>query len=216
MRTRAANRLLAGLAWSALVAGLAAPVQAHPHLLITVETTVLYDKGAFIGLRHRWTFDEMNSAAETEGLDTNKDGKYDRAELQPLADLYVERLKAASYFTYPKLAGQPLQFGAAKDQWVEYKDNAVILNFTTLFASPVLIEAKGLTFSVSDPSYYIAFSMAESPQAVKFGEGTPAGCAWKVEAPASPQASALQESFSALGGFGIGIPKTIAVECKGP
>lgn len=213
MRTRAARRLLACLAWITGLSLLGQPAQAHPHLLITVETTVLYDKGAFVGLRHRWTFDEMNSAAEIEGLDTNKDGTYSRAELQPLADLYVQRLKAASYFTYPKLAGQPLEIGAAKDQWVEYKDNAVILNFTMLFSSPVLIEAKGLTFSVSDPSYYIAFSMAESPQAVRFGEGTPAGCAWKAEASESPQASALQESFS---GFGIVIPKTIAVECKGP
>lgn len=216
MRGRAGNRLAACLACIAPLALLADPAEAHPHLLITVETTVLYDKGAFIGLRHRWTFDEMNSAAEIEGLDTNKDGVYDRAELQPLADLYVQRLKAASYFTHTKLAGQPLQFGAAKDQWVEYKDNAVILNFSALFAKPVLIEAKGLTFSVSDPSYYIAFSMADSPQAVRFGEGTPAGCAWKVEAPESPQATALQESFSAFGAFGIAVPKTIAVECKAP
>jgi ABC-type uncharacterized transport system substrate-binding protein len=204
------------MAWIAAFSTCWQPAWAHPHLLITVETTVLYNKGAFVGLRHRWTFDEMNSAAEIDGLDTNKDGVYTRAELQPLADLYVQRLKAASFFTHAKLAGQALQFAAGKDQWVEYKDNAVILNFTAPFSSPVLAEAKGLTFSVSDPSYYIAFSMADSPQAVRFGEGAPPGCVWKVEGPESPQATALQESFSALGGFGIAVPKTISVECKSP
>jgi ABC-type uncharacterized transport system substrate-binding protein len=198
------------------VLGLCPSARAHPHLLITVETTVLYDKGTFTGLRHKWTFDEMNSAAEVEGLDKNKDGIYERSELQELADLYVQRLKAASYFTYPKLAGQPLQFDAAKDQWVEYKNNAITLHFTVPFTTPVLIEAKGLTFSVSDPSFYIAFSMADSEQAVQFSEGTPARCKSKIGAADTPEASALQETMTAFGAFAFGLPKLVAVECDGP
>src|SRR5262245_10926139 len=35
------------------------PALAHPHVWITAETTVLYENGAFTGLRHRWTFDEF-------------------------------------------------------------------------------------------------------------------------------------------------------------
>ena len=38
--------------------------QAHPHVWINAETTVLYENGTFTGLRHRWTFDEFYSAME--------------------------------------------------------------------------------------------------------------------------------------------------------
>ena len=207
--------MLLGVAGAVTLLAPGLPALAHPHLLITVQTTVLYEKGTFTGLRHEWTFDEMNSAAEIEGLDKNKDGVYDRAELQELADLYVQRLKAASYFTYAKLAGQPLQFGAAKDQWVEHKNNAITLHFTVPFAAPVLIEAKGLTFSVSDPSFYIAFSMPDSGHAVRFGQGTPAACKSKVGAADTPEASALQETMAAFGGFAFGTPKMVSVECSG-
>src|SRR5689334_18733285 len=85
MRTKLTRRLgTAGLA-ATLVAGLIAPAAAHPHVWITVETTVLYANGAFTGLRHRWTFDEFYTAMAIEGLDKNNDGVYDREELAELA-----------------------------------------------------------------------------------------------------------------------------------
>lgn len=156
----------------------------------------------------------MNSAAEIEGLDKNGDGVYDRAELQELADLYAQRLKAASFFTDLKLAGKTLEFGTARDQWVEYKNNAITLHFTAPFAAPVLPEAKGLTFSVRDPTYYIAFTLVEK-EGVRLGQGTPAGCKAVIGTEEAPQASALQESFASLGAFGISVPKTVSVECVG-
>jgi ABC-type uncharacterized transport system substrate-binding protein len=190
------------------------PAQAHPHLLITIETTVVYENGAFTGLQHAWTFDEMNSAAEIEGLDKNNDGKYERAELQELADLYAQRLKAASFFTNAKLARQAIQFGSAKDQWVEYKNNVMTLHFTAPFATPVLSDAHGLTFSVGDPSFYIAFSLAEKTDAVRFSSGAPPICKATIAEAAAPQPSGLQESFSAFNAFGLSLPKTVLVECK--
>ncbi len=212
------HRFLLGAAGAALSFLTCLPAHAHPHLLISFETTVLYDKGAFVGLQHAWTFDEMNSMAEIEGLDKNNDGVYTRAELQELADLYAQRLKGASYFTDLKLAGKSLPFADAKDQWVEYKNNGITLHFTVPFASPVLMEAKGLTFSVADPTYYIAFTMAEKADAVRLGEGAPAGCKARIEdATSTPQPrSGLQESFAAFSAFGISAPRTVSVECGGP
>ena len=192
----------------------ASPAQAHPHLLITVETTVVYENGTFTALQHAWTFDEMNSAAEIEGLDKNNDGKFERAELQELADLYAQRLKAVSFFTNAKLASQAIQFGSAKDQWVEYKNNVITLHFTAPFATPVLSEAQGLTFSVSDPSFYIAFSLAEKTDAVRFSSGAPPICKARIAEAEAPPPSGLQESLSAFNAFGLSLPKTVLVECK--
>ena len=73
---------------------------------ITVETTVLYDKGAFTGLQQKWTFDEFYTAMAIEGLDKNNDGIYDREELSELAKVNIDGMKEFGYFTYPLLAGR--------------------------------------------------------------------------------------------------------------
>ena len=125
--------------------------EAHPHVCITFETTVLYDKGTFAGVRHKWTFDEFYTTMAIEGLDKNKDGIYDREELAELAKVNIEGLKDFAYFTFPALAGKEMQLGEARDYWLEHKDGLLSLHFTLPFASPVLSEAKGLTISVYDP-----------------------------------------------------------------
>ena len=54
---------LAGALAVALLSGaLATPAQAHPHVWITYETTVIYEKGTFVGVRHKWSFDEFYTA----------------------------------------------------------------------------------------------------------------------------------------------------------
>ncbi len=111
------------------------PAQAHPHVWITAETTVLHENGTFTGLKHRWTFDEFYSAMEVEGLDKNSDGKFDREELAELANFYVSGLKEFSYFTFPALAGHKLALGEPKDIWLEHKDNVLSLHFTLPFAT---------------------------------------------------------------------------------
>jgi ABC-type uncharacterized transport system substrate-binding protein len=211
-------RILQGMAGAALLLAAALPAQAHPHVWVTVETTVLYQGGAFSGLGHKWTFDEFYTAMAVEGLDKNKDGKYDRAELAELAKVNVDALKDFAYFTFPALAGQALKLGEARDYWLEHKDGILSLHFVVPFASPVLPEAKGLTFAVYDPSFFIAFDLAKTEQPVRLGEGAPRGCALKLVAAdgGERQTSALNEAFSALGGFGVGATKTVSVECNGP
>ena len=38
-------------------AALAVPASAHPHVWVTYETTIVYEKGAVTGVEHTWTFD---------------------------------------------------------------------------------------------------------------------------------------------------------------
>jgi ABC-type uncharacterized transport system substrate-binding protein len=212
-------RLRQALAAAALVLAhvltMSLPAQAHPHVWVTVETTLLYEQGAFVGLKHKWTFDEFYTAMAIEGLDKNKDGKYDREELAELAKVNVDALKDFDYFTYPALAGQALKLGAARDYWLEHADGILSLHFTVPFASPVPPEAKGLSFTVQDPSFFIAFDMAKTAP-VRLSEGAPQGCTLKVGAGDSRQTSALNEAFSGIGGFGAGMAKTVSLECTGP
>ena len=83
--------------------------------------------------------------------------------------------------------------------------------------APVLAEAKGLTVSVNDPTYFIAFELAKTDPA-KLSEGAPKGCEAKVGVPAQqPGKDAALESLQAqLGALGVSLAKTIMVECNGP
>jgi len=199
-----------GVAWATGAA-------AHPHLWVTAESTVVYDRGAFTGLHHKWTFDELYAAVAIEGLDKNKDGKYDREELAELAKVNVEGLKDFAYFTFPKLAGQDLKFGEVTDYWLEHKDGVLSMHFTLPFAQPVLVDAKGLTFSIQDPTFYIAFELAKTDP-VRLGAGAPKDCKIRIGEPGRGpgNASGLGESATAqLGAFGISASKTIAIDCNG-
>ena len=110
--------LLPDLQTSALAAALAfvfgavlsGAVYAHPHVWVTSRTTVLFKDGAMTGLQHEWTFDEMYAAMAIEGIDTNKDGKYDRAELQSLAQVNIDGLRDFEYFAAAEVGKSRLSF----------------------------------------------------------------------------------------------------------
>jgi ABC-type uncharacterized transport system substrate-binding protein len=206
--------ILGTLAALVACAALASPALAHPHVWIFVETTVLYDKGTFTGLRHKWTFDEYYAATAIEGLDKNHDGKYDREELAELAKVNVDGLKDFAYFTFPALAGQELKLGEARDYWLEYTDDKLSLHFTLPFAQPVLAEAKGLTFAVHDPTYFIAFELAKKDP-VKLGPGAPKGCKVSIGQPPPADAAATDAFQRQYGAFAMMTSQTVAVSCSG-
>jgi len=208
--------LIAGLA--VIGAGLATPARAHPHVWIVVETTLIYDKGAFTGLRHKWTFDESYTRMAIEGLDKNNDGKYDREELAELAKVNIDGLKDFGYFTTAGVAGQEVKFGVPTDYWLEYQDTLLSLNFTLPFAEPVAADAKGLTYIVQDPSFFIAFDLAKTDPA-KLGPGAPPQCkirlaSGKDEANGAALGDAFARQFG--GAFAMGGAQAIAVDCQGP
>ncbi len=112
------RRVLAVLALASIV--LTTPARAHPHVWVSVETTVVYDKGAIVGLRQRWAFDELYTAMAIEGLDTNNDSVYDRKELAELAKVNIEGLKDFDYFTVAKLGQQVLAFATPTEYFMEH------------------------------------------------------------------------------------------------
>lgn len=217
MRTNAAVRyamaalVALGGAWSTR------PAEAHPHVWVSVETTVVYDKGAITGFRHRWTFDELYTTMAVQGLDTDKDGAYDRKELSELAQVNMDGLKEFSYFTQARLGTQVLSTDAPKDYWLEYKDGVLSLNFVLPLAQPVLADADGFAFVVSDPSYFIAFDLAKD-QPIRLSEGAPTGCKASIVTSEQDKETVerLGQAFQQeLGGaaMGVGVAKSVAVSC---
>lgn len=196
--------------------------QAHPHVWITMETTVVYEGGKIAGLRHKWTFDDMYTAMAIQGLDTNGDGTYSREELKELAQVNIDGLKEFEYFTHMKLGEKKLELAPPKDYYLEHKDNLLSLYLTVPLKEPVLAEAEGFSFSVYDETFFIALEYPNE-KAVVIGEGAPKDCTASMGIPKEDldQLQALNNSFGGQltagdqnMGLGAGYAKTITVGCK--
>ncbi len=208
-----------GAAASAILAASMTAAVAHPHVWVTYETQILFDKGTITGVDHIWSFDDMYTTMAIEGLDKNNDGTYSREELAELAKVNLEGLKDFEYFTFAKLGTEPLKFAAPKDAWLEHKNGILSLHFRMSLETPVLTDAQGLTFQIYDPSFYIAFE-PEKTDPIKL-VGAPDGCTSAIVDPQSDKnqedAKKLGEAFfQQLGGdqnAGLGVTKSIAINC---
>jgi ABC-type uncharacterized transport system substrate-binding protein len=190
---------------------------AHPHVWVTVATTLLQDEGNFTGLQHTWTFDEYYTATAIEGLDKNHDGVYDREELAELAKVNIDGLKEFGYFTYPMLAGAAVMLGEPRDYWLEHKDGLLSLTFTLPFQQPIAAKStKDLTLLILDPTYFIAFELAKA-NPVRLAEGAPQSCKVTIAdlEEGSEAAHHLSTAFPELGPD-LGYTQTAAISCAGP
>jgi len=210
-----AMRCLSALALTAaLLVGLGGSAWCHPHVWISVETTVLYDKGAFTGLKHKWTFDEFYTAMAIEGLDKNNDGVYSREELAELAKVNIDGLKEFGYFTYPVLDGGDVKIQDPTDYWLEHKDGVLSLHFTVPFDEPIPAKAKGFAYVVQDPAFYIAFLPAKTDP-VKLGEGAPKSCKVQIGNPkheGENNVDRLAKAFAQLA-TPVSTTKAVFIQC---
>jgi len=163
---------------AALVAGLAAPALAHPHVWVQAHEQVLFGKdGRVDGIRNDWVFDEMYSAFAVQGL--GKAGQLATSqELAPLAKTNVESLKEFDYFTFAKVDGRRLEFAAPRDYALEERpDKRVVLHFTLPLVSPART-GRYMTVQVYDPTYFVDFELAPKDPVVL--AGAPPGCSKTV------------------------------------
>ncbi len=197
----------------------ASPAFAHPHVWVVVKAeAILGDDGKVLAIRHHWTFDDMYSAFVTANL--GKDGQPPTSEeLQPVAQTNVESLKEFDYFTFSKLAGKKVVYGAPRDYSMSYdaKEQIATLHFTLPLARPAETK-KAFSFSVYDPSYFVAFGFDKGDAA--HIEGGPKGCSISVNRPNAldekDQArlnQAMSENFSPGEDFALRMSDRAIIAC---
>jgi len=155
----------------------------HPHVWVDSRSDILFDgEGRIDAVRHSWTFDEMFSAFATQGLDTDGDGAFSRAELQPLAQVNVESLHEFDYFTYLGVIGLDAVYGVFADPidyWLDYDGERLTLNFTLPLTEPFDPKQGETAIEVYDPSFFVDFALAETETAMLVD--APAGCGLQIE-----------------------------------
>ena len=195
----------------ALLVWLAPAALAHPHMWVTVKSTILYANGNFTGFRFKWTFDEFYTAMAIEGLDKNNDGVYDRKELAGLAKVNIDGLKEYDDFTYVVAAGEHVKLQDARDYWLEHSKGILSLHFTVPFARPVPANTKDFAFVVRDPTNFIAFGL-EKTDPVKFARGAPNNCTARVVNP-RPDSEGAKNLVKAFAQLGVSATHSVLLDC---
>lgn len=147
-----------------LVALLAAatPAVAHPHVWVTMNSEVLFDKtGKVTGIRQHWTFDDMYSAFVTTGIGVS--GKAATPEeLLPVAKVNVESLAEFDYFTFARDAHGKVEFAKPVDySMTESDDMLATLHFTLPLKTPETV-GKAFSFQIYDPTFFVDFEFAKT------------------------------------------------------
>ncbi len=211
---RTIQTIFAAIAGVFFAAGAA---QAHPHVWITMTSTVIYAAdGSVTGVRHAWTFDDMFSTFATQGLESKTKGVFTRDELQPLAEVNVTSLKEYDYFSYAKANGKKAAFSDPIDYYLEHKDSLLTLHFTLPLKDPV--KAQSLEVEVYDPAYFIDFAFAEKNGVAL--KGAPSACKATVGKP-QEMSKELADRLSKIGpneqipenSFGAQFANRVTVKC---
>jgi ABC-type uncharacterized transport system substrate-binding protein len=209
--------ILALIAAAAAAMSLANTASAHPHVWVTMKSTVVYaPDGTVVGVRHAWTFDDMFSTFATQGLESKKRGEFTREELQPLAKVNVESLKEFDFFTYGKVDGKKAVFVEPTDYHLEFNNSLLTLHFLLPFKTPA--KSRSFDFEVFDPGYFVDFQLEEK-DAVGLS-GAPAGCQFTVGKP-QEMTKEMAQRLSQIGPneqipentFGAQFANKIAVKC---
>ena len=160
---------------------------AHPHVWVDSATEVLFDHGRMTGVRHHWRFDEAFSEFASQGLDTNKDGRLSRDELQPLAKINVDSLKEYDFFTVVNKGDYEAGFADPQDYWLEKDNDRLILHFTLPLARPLDVRGT-IAMEIYDPEYFVAFTLPNREAVIL--DDAPPGCTLAVTPGKKPDTSA--------------------------
>ena len=191
---------------------------AHPHVWVEAREQVLFNKAGLLqGIHNDWVFDDMYSAFAVQGLERN--GKLATAvDLAPLAKTNVESLAEFDYFTFAKVSGHLLKFGAPINYTLEERpDKRVVLHFTLPLLEPAKT-GRFMSLQIYDPTYFVDFELA-ADDPVHFADA-PSGCS-KTVLGANPLvvqngkelAKAFDSGLSPSDDFAVKMASRIIIAC---
>jgi ABC-type uncharacterized transport system substrate-binding protein len=156
----------------------ATAAQAHPHVWIDMRSAVNFNAaGAVDAIGVSWTFDEFYSQFATDGIDKNKNGKFDPGELQALATTYAKNLKEYRYFMFIEADGKLAETGVPANATAVFEKGQLTFAFRLPLIKAVDPATMKLSYASFDPTYYIDIAPVAT-NGVVFTGATPKGCSF--------------------------------------
>ena len=206
------------LASALLVALAAPPAAAHPHVWIDARADFMFDhSGQMTAVGVRWTFDELYSVFAVRGLDTNRNGKLEPAELAPLIDGMMSNLKSYDYFTFMRADGANVTFGAPTEVGATFEKGALVFGFTLPLAEPIDPRRSDVIFAMYDPSIYVAIEIAND-RSLRLVGALSADCTGRIvenrpEIESKPLSAVLFQEQDNSGGFIPDYAQQVKISC---
>ena len=164
---------------------------AHPHVWIEMRSSVNFNAaGQIDAIGVAWTFDEFYSQFATDGIDRNKNGKFDPPELQDLANSYAKNLKEYRYFTFIEAGGKAADTGAPTNARAAFDKGQLTFAFRLPLAKPIDPATVKFSYASFDPTYYIDIAPV-SANPVVFAGAARKGCSFAHRKVDTTQAGSL-------------------------
>lgn len=166
------------LALAALVVAWPAATRAHPHVWITAQARLGFERGAITAVAMRWGFDPMFSDYVRGEYDRNGDGAFDAAETAPLAAEAFANLKEFGFLTHLTAGTEELRLEAYRDFAARMDGGALVYEFVLPLPRPVDPKAAPVKLALYDDTFYLDISFSEQ-EPVSFAGDAPA-CGYDI------------------------------------
>jgi ABC-type uncharacterized transport system substrate-binding protein len=159
--------LLAGMAALSFGGG----AVAHPHVFIKHSMILIFGADDIVGVRLRWTFDEMYSSMIKTDYTKSQDGNLTQEDVKAIEKGNFANLENYGFFLDVKINDVPVKVTKVKDFDAQFKANRVTFAFTVPLETTKRQSPNVIEIGAFDPEYYVEFTMAESdPVTIEHGE----------------------------------------------
>jgi len=155
---------------------------AHPHVFIKHSMRLIFGADDIVGVRMRWTFDEMYSSMIKSDYTKSGDGSLTPADVRAIEKENFSNLANFGFFVDVRINDKPIRVTSVKDFDAKYKDNRMIFEFTVPLATGAPQKPNVIELDAFDPEYYVEFTIADQDAeavSVEHGDRFATGCTVK-------------------------------------
>jgi ABC-type uncharacterized transport system substrate-binding protein len=155
--------------------GWPATAVAHPHVWITAQTRLGFEKGAVTTVAMRWGFDPMFSGFVRGEYDKDGDGRFDAAETEAIAAEAFSNLKDFGFLAHLTAGGEAVPLEAYRDFAVRLEGDALVYEFVLPLPRPVDPRAAPVKLALYDETFYIDIAFSEEAPVSLAGDAPACG-----------------------------------------
>lgn len=131
----------------------------HPHLFIDYSVKFIFDDDGLSGLKIKWVFDEYFSISVINDFDLNKNGKFDKKEIQEIKNVIFKNVVNLNYYAYISIDDNIFKMEKSKNFKASIHNNRMEFEFFLFCNVKAGKDPIKLRFAMSDATIYCAITL---------------------------------------------------------